>query len=215
MAKRYRMTARRRAALKKAQLASARKRSRNKKIKRAAVVGGVAVGLTGAAVARHKFTGSGIRKINHPVVAPMTGNMNSGVRKGHVVLGKTTTGRGKDRKVVSRSIGYTTRRSGPLGTNRTVKYEHNKLTREVIGQHMQGLRNSKTRTGMVVRQLDFKTRAMRGKTNPNVPYYNGQTGVNYGAYGRRLGNAQKYIKRVGGKVVAEKDMFGRKARTII
>lgn len=54
---RYRMTPKRRAALKKAQEASARRRSRNKKI---GIAAGIAVGV-GAAVAGHKLSGSELK----------------------------------------------------------------------------------------------------------------------------------------------------------
>lgn len=211
MAKRYRMTARRRAALKKAQLASARKRARSKKVKRAAIAGVGAAAIVGAGVARHKLSGSGMVVTRHGPVARETGKL-TGSRRGGLVKMRQTTGRGKNRKVTGRSIGYQTRKRGPLGDSKTVRYQHNKLTATMIGNK---IATRSPRAASIGRQLNFKTRAMRGKMNPNIPMYQGSNVGAFGAYGKRMGNVQNYVKRVGGKRVTDRDMFGRKAKAIV
>lgn len=67
--RKYRMTPRRRTALKKAQLASARKRSRNKKI---AVVAGVSAVVI-AGVAAHKLSGSSLSISKKQNISVVTG----------------------------------------------------------------------------------------------------------------------------------------------
>jgi len=220
MAKRYQMTARRRAALRKAQIASARKRSRNKKIKRAAIVGGVAVGLAGVAVARHKLSGSGF----------VVSNRKSTVIHGERI--KTTRGtrldnpkgtlRGKQRfgppsrSVVSapgrsRKLGKTGTFNGALpgggrstGYQRvgkrktlTVSYVHRPLkSTQVTGKL--GSTISGTKVG---NRLAYKTRALRKKQNPYAAVYNQKTLLNYGSYGKRLPTANVIGKSRGGKQV--------------
>lgn len=84
----YRMTAKRRAALRKAQMASARKR-RGRAIKVAAGVGTAAV--LGAAVYRHKASGSSFSAAKRPNVSAVTGSpLPSGLRVGRA--GKSVLG---------------------------------------------------------------------------------------------------------------------------
>lgn len=117
---RYRMTPARRAALRKAQIASAkkRKRSRNRKI---AVGAGIAVvGVGGAAVARHRISGSSFSKTNHPIVGKVTGNV-TGSRVASFSNSKLT---GPGGRKAGRRISYHSKKSGPLGDSYSVSYDH-------------------------------------------------------------------------------------------
>lgn len=132
----YRLTAARRAALRKAQLASARKR-RGRRISRKAKAGGAAVGVIGAVVARHRISGSSIRitKRTNPVSA-----VSGKVIKPH----GWTAGRAFGRTEYNPNTQYKTRRGvikgrdfraftvaspkrGPLGNNFAMTYQHNNL----------------------------------------------------------------------------------------
>lgn len=117
MARRYRMTPARRAALKKAQAASARKRRRNRRI----VVGAAAVGVSGAAlVARHKLSGSSFSVNTHGPVGAVTKNV-SGSRKAS--LSNSALGGG------ARRISYQTKKQGPLGSSKSYSYNHQPIIR--------------------------------------------------------------------------------------
>lgn len=69
----YRMTSARRVALRKAQMASARKRKRNTKIRNVALVGAGVTAIAGAAVARHKLSGSTFSRKTYPNASIVTG----------------------------------------------------------------------------------------------------------------------------------------------
>lgn len=201
MAQRYRMTARRRAALKKAQIASAKKRSRNKKIKRVAVGGALAGAVVGGAVARHKLSGSEFRTVHHPIVSKHSGNL-IGPSAGRRFNSPITHNNNANRKrvVTGRSIGYTTARKGPLGDSKTVSYEHKKLTRTVIGNRIGDQIGKSPRATSTVNRLDYKTRALRKKGNIYAAEYRPKSGLNYGSYGKRLPSLVPTKTRGGVKV---------------
>jgi hypothetical protein len=111
---RYRMTPKRKAALHKAQIASARKRKGHGKAKTAAaVVGGVAL-IGGAAYARHRYSGSsfGVKTNSH--LSAITGDV-SGSRPASLRM--TRQGR-------NRTIAFQTAKRGPLGKSKTYSYTH-------------------------------------------------------------------------------------------
>lgn len=131
----YRMTTARRAALRKAQLASARKR-RGKRISRKAKAG-IAVGVAGGAiVARHKISGSKItvRKVTNPTgfaggIIPPHG-WTFGRSFGKAEFNSTT--HYKNRKGVLkgrdfRKLSASTPKRGPLGNYYNIQYQHNNL----------------------------------------------------------------------------------------
>ena len=78
----YRMTARRRAALRKAQLISARKRRGKSVSRRKKIAGGVLVGMGGLAVARHVITGSRFNATYKK--GPKGGNMRENTLKAYL-----------------------------------------------------------------------------------------------------------------------------------
>lgn len=120
----YRMTSARRAALRKAQLASARKRKRNRKVKKAAAAVG-AVGVIGATVGagvyRHKASGSKItvrKTTGHGLTGPLPGR-----QKGYVTHGPVVDLDGFQHKQVVAAT-----RSTKKGRRIIIKYEHRSLT---------------------------------------------------------------------------------------
>lgn len=185
MARRYQYTARRRAALRKAQLASARKRSRNKKIKRAVIVGGATAAVLGASVARHKasgskigFHGKGAVEINGKRIGKPGISLTR--HKGFVVQARIRTKKGD-------ALGY---------------YSHNRVkTREVAGQTAKVLGQKLPESTRY--RLAYATRGIRGKGNPFAAQYDPKSGLNYGSYGKRLPRVDRYIKTRGGKAVKE------------
>lgn len=157
MAKAYRMTPRRRAALRKAQLASARKRRRNKVIRRTAIGVGVLGVAGGAAYGRHKLSGSKLTVSKHGPVSMtgrLTGSHGRTFHTGHVTGKPPRTGTvrvyneragrtqiqhtyGKAPKL-GRDFMYSGRKQGPLGSHRTVTYEHRRLKKDVLGKAIRG-----------------------------------------------------------------------------
>ena len=196
MAKRYQLTARRRQALRKAQLASARKRKRNRNIKIAAV----GAGVVGVAVARHKVSGSKInfRRSEH-ILSPVT---------------KTPLGRGTGirgfrhgdmRSVLGRKRGKT--------HDITLQYFHEPLNGKKIRSAL-GPAGAKIRSTRVGNQLAYKTRGIRGIRHPEIPYYKPYDASNrgYGANGKRLTKVGVMSRTIGGKAVKTKDVFGNLVR---
>lgn len=208
MAQRYRMTARRRAALKKAQAASARKRARGKKIKRGAAIVGGAAAIGGLAYARHNLSGSRIGKIHETNILNSRDELTGGKKKGrgfHTTRLTMRNPQGATHKarnrVKERTFGYQKSSRGPLGTKTTIGYQHKKLTAEVLGGKIK-----QTAPG---RQLAYKTRALRKAANPFAPAYQPYHAGQYGAaYGKQLQRLDQFTRRVGGRKVKTKDMFG-------
>ena len=147
----YRMTAARRAALRKAQLVSARKRKRLSRKKKVAI-GGAAV--IGGVVVRHRVSGSKVtmRTISDPLVgvgprrfrnvAPphgwrFTASRGQGKHNPSQIyktrFRKTTKGRN------FRDFRVDTPKRGPLGDYRTIQYRHNAL----FGRKINGIGNRK------------------------------------------------------------------------
>ena len=148
----YKLTARRRVALKKAQAISARKRKAapNARVKNSsgrrmntATMGGkrksnlgrnialttVGVGAVSAAgiVARHKLSGSSFSRIDHPIVSGQLKKL-SGSQVASLSNSAITTHGSK----VTRVISYHSKKQGPLGDSYTVSYNHQPLTREQV-----------------------------------------------------------------------------------
>lgn len=209
MAKRYRMTARRRAALRKAQLASARKRKLSPRAKKAVIAGGVAAGVLGAGVARHKLSGSKLSVNGRRIVV-----------KGESVKSVNVNGR-KIKTIVkdpngSRVLGpkgfYGSRTKKGFQVGLTVRtknrdtnilYHHDGLKVGVLGTKIDNhLLSQKNRKGMAYRQLKFKTRAIRGAGNPYAPTYRPKTNFGYGAYGKRMPRVDQFVKTRGKKKVS-------------
>lgn len=192
MAKRYQLTARRRQALRKAQLASARKRSRNRKVKIAAVGAGVA----GVLVARHVVTGS---KLNL--------RRNEGITLNGKRLGPGTGG------IAFRHKGMTSVGVRHRGKHKdtTLQYFHEPLNGKKIRSAL-GPAGKKIRSTRAGNQLAYKTRGIRGIRHPEIPYYRSEGTGNYGATGKRLTNLQVGKTYVGGKALKTKDLFGNLVR---
>lgn len=83
MARPYRLTPARRAAIIKAQKASARKRKRNRNIKIGAAAAGATAALVGAGIYRHKKSGSSltVRSLGGDRTRTVTGNVAFGVKQ--------------------------------------------------------------------------------------------------------------------------------------
>lgn len=119
---RYILTAKRRSALRKAQLASARARKRSASISRKKkIAAGVTVGVLGAGVARHKISGSKLSGRIAPGVSPLTGNtMRRSIPRIHSGPGVDIRGRKYRNNTFS-----TGRRTG--GRSGIITYEHRAL----------------------------------------------------------------------------------------
>lgn len=121
----YRMTSSRRAALRKAQMASARKRKRNAKIRNVALVGAGVTAIAGAVVARHKLSGSTLARKTYPNASIVTGKPQSP----HIRL---TTGK--------REVGLSIIRKSDLSKRTRYVYTHKSLISTLKANKVAGIR---------------------------------------------------------------------------
>ncbi len=179
----YKYTAKRRAALKKAQNASARKRkaapNKRKSNTRRNIAIGVSVGAltAGGIVARHRLSGSTFSKTNHPIVS---GTMKkvSGSRAASLSTGRLSSGR---------QFSYHSRKQGPLGDSFTATYSHEKLTmKKVLGATSSNRLNSaldKRRNRRLSRE-HFGTQGVKPYLGPRKYVGNTELFTEIGANGK-------------------------------
>lgn len=153
----HRMTPARKAALRKAQLASAKKRRRRNR----AIAGGVAVGVLGAGVARHKYSGSTLTVRRTSGRSTVTGERLPGGKKGYVRVGKGLDA--KKRPYRQLTI------AGPSAKRGTVK---------IIAGHAVGPRKQNWGKRVMVEYqhkalFGQKTKSLKPKIDKDaIPYYN-------------------------------------------
>ena len=165
---RYKFTAKRRAALRKAQQISARKRRRGgsskkstkRRVAKVAATGGAVALLGGALVARHKLSGSTLS-----------------VRKSNPLTGKSAKGAGYVRPmVVTDEFGLTVAKKTVIaspalrGKRFVATYQHKKLTKgSVYGRNVEKIRAPKKgkKRGKPAVSDPFSHVSSKGKSDPN------------------------------------------------
>ena len=163
---RYILTAKRRAALRKAQLASARARKRSASVSRKKkIAAGVTVGVLGAGVARHKLSGSKLSGRIAPGTSAFTGKTlkGSGPRI-HSNPGVDLYGRRYRSNTVS-----TGRRNG--GRSGILTYEHRALfgnkTKDIVPRYKApDTPNMSNSINYQISQSAEKQAIVKGKTPP-------------------------------------------------
>lgn len=161
---RYRMTPRRRAALRKAQLASARKRKRNRRIAIGAGAGVGIAALAGAGVTRHKMSGSQLSMQTGTNMSSITGKqLSGGVRGSYSKLGTGRTASVVVAKGTKKRIISYTHKPLKLGSHTTGKRTPMSKERGL------GLPGGKVTVSTARRETIGRTRKV---TRDTIPFYN-------------------------------------------